>query len=523
MGSNGIYIVSEKSKQPELAKIDRQRRKINREIKKGENNLYAYLQPKNPANEIEFERYFNQQVYGTKLRKPNAETLKKQKAQLTKQIKELKESKEPPKNKIANLEAKLYALERQGEKANPQFVKSTNFEKQNSSIIREAKKLYLKRKPLDKKASQLRKKEDTSTKQIYDTLRLARKSKRHEIYINNEPIKFYGDEKNPYGDIEAVYRQEPIYGKDKDGNKVQTGTKKIFAGYKINKKGLGENPKVVISATKEKEKLKYSETTFIQRGEIEIHEDDKGRLYIAGLSEVWNYAERNYGARIIYINGIPYSPADFEYQRQGGIWYFKPDADVKAGMAHISYKKPVVNTRYELASVKEQIAAKPKEVYFEFDTTVEIVGKMENVHIAFITREAYGKLREAVKSNNEAIKAGGQPIWYILGTKFNISKPLADKEIKRMKELDNKTQLLMTDNEKIELKELKERAGFKILVEISDVLITSDIDKIINEENKDRFIILAEARSIEGGGIAMIATIKESEFEAGGEMQGSYQ
>ena len=119
-----------------------------------------------------------------------------------------------------------------------------------------------------------------------------------------------------------------------------------------------------------------------------------------------------------------------------------------------------------MATVKEQIAPKPKIVYFEFDTQVELVGKMENVHIAFIAKEAYRKFREAVKNNDDAIKAGGSAIWYVIAKKFDISKPLTDNENKRLKELNQKSELLMPDKEKKELKDLRARAGFRVLVSI---------------------------------------------------------
>ena len=573
-GSKGNYVALIQPKSPELQETDKARVEINREIRQGKEELHAFLYPKSPNNEIEFERFLNQQVYGTRLKSPTSKTLEKQRNALNKQIAELRKKQETHysdkrQKDITKLEASRYALERQGKPANPKFITDYNpnddirnyigisksktedkkeklneirtrlnalgynysekdldeiaksgqrpklepispkdFKRKQTEIIKESRKNYEKRKPLDTKASELRKKEDTTAKQIYDTLRNARKSNRHEIYINNQPVKFYGDEKNPKGDIQAIYKQE--------------GTKKVLSGYQINIKGLGVNPKVRVSGFKEKEKIKYTEHAFIQRGEILIQEDEHG-LYVSGLSEAWSYAERKYGARVIYINGIPYTPADFDYQREGGRWYFKPEvaSNLVAGIAYLSYTKPIVKQRYELATVKEQIAPKPKIVYFEFDTQVELVGKMENVHIAFIAKEAYRKFREAVKNNDDAIKAGGSAIWYVIAKKFDISKPLTDNENKRLKELNQKSELLMPDKEKKELKDLRARAGFRVLVEISDVMITSDIANITSEENKDRFIILAEARHTENPKqIIMVATIKDNEFEAGGVVEG---
>ncbi len=587
-GSEGNYVALIQPKNKDLQETDKARAEINREIRQGKEELHAFLYPKSPNNEIEFERFLNQQVYGTRLKSPTPETLEKQRNALNKQISELRKKQETHysnkrQKEIARLEASRYALERQGKPANPKFITDYNpnddirnyigiskskaedkkerlkeirtrlnalgydysekdldeiaksgqrpklepisqrdFKRKQNEIIKENRKNYEKRKPLDTKASELRKKEDTTAKQIYDTLRNARKSNRHEIYINNQPVKFYGDEKNPKGDIQAIYKEEPVYKKDAEGNKVQVGTKKVLSGYQINIKGFGVNPKVKVSGFKEKEKIKYTEHAFIQHGEILIQEDEHG-LYVSGLSEAWSHAERKYGARVIYINGIPYTPADFDYQREGGIWYFKPEvaSNLVAGIAYLSYTKPIVKERYELATVKEQIAPKPKTVYFEFDTKIELVGKMENVHIAFITKEAYGKLREAVKNNDDAIKAGGSAIWYIIATKFDINKPLTDNENKRLKELNQKSELLMPDKEKKELQNLKARAGFRVLVEISDVMITSDIANITSEENKDRFIILAEARHTENPKqIIMVATIKDNEFEAGGVVEG---
>ena len=93
-GSKGNYVALIQPKSPELQETDKARVEINREIRQGKEELHAFLYPKSPNNEIEFERFLNQQVYGTRLKSPTSKTLEKQRNALNKQIAELRKKQE---------------------------------------------------------------------------------------------------------------------------------------------------------------------------------------------------------------------------------------------------------------------------------------------------------------------------------------------------------------------------------------------------------------------------------------------
>ncbi len=519
---DGNFVILKKKKNPKLAKIDKKRNTLNKHIKEIKDYYADFLaKPVDWVQQANFDRYFNMQVYGTKPAQHTEEYKRKR-------IKELEEKiniyrKEPKKyeNEIEKLLRERYLLLTEDKPRKPTFYsvikRNGKLKVRNDKLIEKARELYAQRKKLDEESRKLRKGEKNYYKSMYDAIRnsylraeeeeekkqikqgkIPKKQASYKFYIyaNGKEIALYGNPSNFTGDITPLH--------DKEGKVIGYQlSKELAEKLKLQKM---KKKKITISTVAEREiaEAKVKRVSIGRIQEIPIYSFPNGTVYTtADLTRMFNYAYKRHHQEIIFINGLPFTKSDFIYDKKNKIWVFKtiPPFPIERGFANFSYTKPSIEQVSELVYVTQKQAKQAQKIYLEINVDIRLAGSdtTQKARILVMTSDANKIIHKAI---TWAKKFGVTS--YIIGKNYTVRKPLTEDEEKRYKELTNMPPLLMSEDDKKELEQLKIKAQADLVVELYE----AEMRTILNETQLgEEFLILTiQSTNNQIGVVAVVQT-----------------
>jgi len=454
----GYYVTyktksQELKEHPELKRVEYERGKYNEVIKK---NKEVILQDIPESQKKAVTRWINQQVYGTKFKK-GTEIIKPE------------------------------------------------LNQQKTDALKEMQEAYKKRKPLDDESKKLRKKLlDTSGKKLYDTIRYAKKEGTRYIYINNQRV--YTTQITPVKeDYIALVSGKPVV-------RVRT------VGYKLPNVFKEKSPKFQAQISNKHYEEKYIlKERKVKRGITEalvFKRDNRGIYTEVNMKRVFNTAEKKIHARIIYVNNVAMTESDF--YEEDGKWYiqpyFYPEQTLKlympVGGEQIGRLSFSYNVSLTYATIGEERKVKEEgiKVYKEITTNVIATtsGELFQAHLVFLSANLVLLLHKVM---NMGAKFGAEMPVVLVVTKFKMLKNTMTEARKRLRELSQKNQLLLTPSEREELARLKELAKVDAIIECYDGKIM-DYNEANNLKDSTDELLIIGFRAVRGEG-------KNKTFELG--------
>lgn len=429
------YRVLKKPESPQLTKINRERNKYSRIIRK---NRTALLGDAKGEERKKIERWINQQTYGTKLKK-GVEV-------------------EKPKVKDVNV----------------------------SALIKENQEAYKARKPLDAEAKKLRKNEDYSDKIVSDAIRYSQKQKLGYTYINNQRVYI--------SQIQELKKLSVVNGSIKEvvyGYKLPSD---IFKGQSNNKAQF----KAQISNKHFENVVKTRDITK-RRGTTEaITFYNDGQIYTdTNIKKLFDEAQRKTGARIIFINNVAVSEDAFI--EKNGVWYLEayisPNSlglNVSFGeqtTARVSfeYNRNLTYTTFDLE--RKEAKEKIRHIYKEI-TTIVSIGNNDEKYTVHLIIMSYSTIQQIFQAQKIAYISGNKEKRFITITKFKIMKSDYLEAQKELKKLNAKNSLLLTPEERQRMEQLQAIAKTDLVIECYDSELLTE-EQATSLQNKDEFIILS--------------------------------
>ena len=428
------YRVLKKPESPQLTKINRERNKYSRIIRK---NRTALLGDAKGEERKKIERWINQQTYGTKLKK-GVEV-------------------EKPKVKDVNV----------------------------SALIKENQEAYKARKPLDAEAKKLRKNEDYSDKIVSDAIRYSQKQKLGYTYINNQRV--YTSQIQELKKLSVVNGsiKEVVYGYKLPSDIFKGQSNQTQFKAQISNKHF-EN--VVRTNDITKRRGTTEAITFYNDGQIYTD---------TNIKKLFDEAQRKTGARIIFINNVAVSEDAF-IEKNGVWYleaYISPNSlglNVSFGeqtTARVSfeYNRNLTYTTFDLE--RKEAKEKIRHIYKEITTIVSKGNNNEKytytVHLIIMN---YSTIQQIFQAQKIAYVSGEKR--FISITKFKIMKSDYLEAQKELKKLNAKNSLLLTPEEKQRMEQLQAIAKTDLVIECYESELLTE-EQATSLGNKDEFIILS--------------------------------
>lgn len=358
--------VSKKAKPPELARVDNQRNKINKELNEQRQMLIGQIKRKEPKTSTkEATAIVNYQIYGqTGKKKPRDFTFTEEHGPIT------LEQKTPP----------------------------------VTASIDRAKALYTQRVPLDEKSKELRKNEDNSFRKLYDKVRDARNQHRSSVYINNSAV--------PLSKIIPV----------KDGKNNTVGYR--IGSDIIKRSGNATTQTVTVSILQKRTETIIKQKIVGRRAKNRVVFTRVGAS-LQTKSPIGKFFDKQTAdgkERVIYLNNKAFTENDFI--KVGNEWQLTSAAEAELSSPEIEGKVSVrfsyiYQPRFRILEVSSENltpAKAPEVTYAEIDSTVTIGGQQVETVIKVDSVEALIALKESRRLN----KLGGA--FSVVATNFRIDK-----------------------------------------------------------------------------------------------------